>query len=72
MQAGLLVKLSHLGTGEQLFSWLWIGEVTYEIAGAICAPTANTLPVVHIVVKAHWVDLLGDGDVIDEEDGDSS
>ena len=32
-------------------------ELTYKIAGAVCAPTANTLPVVHIVVEAHRIDF---------------
>lgn len=44
--------------------------MTYKIAGAVCAPTANTLPVVHIVVEAHWIDLIGDGHVVGKGDGD--
>ena len=34
-------------------------EATYKIAGAVRTPATNTLPVVHVVVEAHWIDLLG-------------
>ena len=37
-----------------------MGGSTYKIAGAVCASTANTLAVVHIVVEAHWIDLIGE------------
>lgn len=71
MKAGILVKLSHLDKGEQVAILMVVEvEVTHKITGAICAPTANTLPVVHIVVEAHWIDLIDDGDLIGEGNGD--
>ena len=45
--------------------------MTYKVAGAVCAPTANTLPVVHVVVEAHWIGLIGAEYMIDEWDDDS-
>ena len=51
------------------FCGRWIGGATYKIAGAVCASTANTLAVVHIVVEAHWIDLIGKRDVIGDGDG---
>lgn len=71
MKAGILVKLSHLDSSEQVaISRWWIGEVTYKIAGAVCAPTANTLPIVHIVVEAHWIEFIVNGELKGESDGD--
>lgn len=52
------------------FPGWWIAEATYKIAGAVCASTANTLPVVHIIVEAHWIDLIGDLDTMGEGNGD--
>ena len=66
MKVGILVKLSHLERCEPdailevVDRWRGARE-TYKIAGAVCAPTANTLPVVHIVIEAHWIDLIGVG-----------
>ena len=66
MEVDVLVKLSHLDKSEQVaisrwwwWQWWcwWTAEVTYKIAGAVCAPTANTLPVVHVIVEAHWIDF---------------
>lgn len=64
MRAGILVKLSHLDKSEQVaISRDWIADATYKIAGAVCAPTANTLPVVHIIFEAHWIDVIGARDL---------
>ena len=59
------------GKSEQLghFEGWWIGGATHEIAGAVCASTADALAVVHVVVEAHWIDLSGGRGLMDDGDG---